>query len=55
MNIFEILATDSSESNSLMHTLGQAQRNWTFFRQNTCEFLAKPSKYLEAEGENYWK
>ena len=44
MNIFEVLATDSSESNSLMLTLGQAQQNWTLFRHNTCEFLLNPSK-----------
>ena len=39
MNIFEVLATDSSESNSLMLSLEQAQSNWSLFRRNTCAFL----------------
>ena len=54
MNIFEVLATDSSDSNSLLQTLGQAQHNWALFRKHTCLFLDDPSPATEARARDYW-
>lgn len=54
MNIFEILASDSSTSNSFLMTMSQSQQNWSKFKQIVDDFLVNPQEQIMYRGYQCW-
>lgn len=55
MNIFEILANDTSNANSFFMTLSHSQRNWSSFKRIVQQFLQNPAESTLNIGKQYWE